>query len=169
MTSERMADVTTYHIEGIAREGNVPFSVPLISHIEENLWQGGCIDGLTLPPEIKYVVSLYPWEAYQVDLNVARLEYALMDSSHVADAGTLDMLGRIVNDFLERGPTLVHCQAGLNRSALVTVNALALAGRPVAESIALLRERRSPAVLSNAAFENWLRERWASPAPTKER
>lgn len=150
-------DVTTYHIEGIAREGNKPFSMPLISHIEGNLWQGGCIDGLTLPPEIKFVVSLYPWERYLLDpYETRRFEYSLLDSPDVAGNETIDMLSRIVNEFLALGPTLVHCQAGLNRSALVTVNALRLQGRFVGEAIDLLRVKRSPAVLSNGAFENWL-------------
>jgi hypothetical protein len=27
------ADLTSHHIEGIAREGNVPFNVPLITHV----------------------------------------------------------------------------------------------------------------------------------------
>mgnify|MGYP001561544085 FL=1 len=69
------------------------------------------------------------------------------------------MLGAIVNGFAKRGPTLVHCQAGLNRSGLVAANALRLRGMPASEAIALLRRQRSPAVLCNSAFEEWLLRR----------
>ena len=54
------------------------------------------------------------------------------------------------------GPTLVHCQAGLNRSGLVAARALMLEGMSGSEAIALLREKRSSAVLCNPSFEEWL-------------
>jgi protein-tyrosine phosphatase len=44
----------------------------------------------------------------------------------------------------------------LNRSALVAGMALILDGWKPADAIALLREKRSPAVLCNPAFEQWL-------------
>ena len=158
--SQALTDLTSHHIEGIAREGNTPFSMPLISHIEGTLWTGGCEDGLALPPEIEYVVSLYPWQRYAIDpARTRRLEFALFDSADVPDTELLDMLSRIVLDFMYRGPTLVHCQAGLNRSSLVAANALWLTGVLAVDAIALLREKRSPAVLCNAAFERWLLDR----------
>ena len=79
-TRSLLADLTGHHIEGIAREGNTPFSVPLISHITGNLWTGGCLNGAELPREIEYVVSLYPWERYAIEpARVRRLEFALYD------------------------------------------------------------------------------------------
>src|SRR5687768_2243701 len=59
-------DVTTHHIEGIAREGGIPFHVPLISQITKDgtLWQGGCINGTSLQGRFKHVISLYPWEQF---------------------------------------------------------------------------------------------------------
>ena len=67
-----------------------------------------------------------------------------------------------VNELCEQGPTLVHCQAGLNRSSLIAAVALILAGvvDSGAEAAALLRERRSPACLCNQSFERWLTHRW---------
>jgi protein-tyrosine phosphatase len=52
----------------------------------------------------------------------------------------------------------VHCQAGLNRSSLVIARALILSGMPSVAAIALIREKRSPACLSNPSFERWLRQ-----------
>lgn len=53
---------------------------------------------------------------------------------------------------------LIRCQAGVNRSGLVTALVLMLQGMSAEEAIALLRERRSPVVLSNSYFERFLRE-----------
>jgi len=63
-----------------------------------------------------------------------------------------------VNACREDGPTLVHCQAGLNRSSLVAARALVLGGMTADDAIALIREKRSPACLCNPAFERWLRQ-----------
>lgn len=133
------------------------FNVPLISHIEGNLYQGGCFDGAWLPDTIEYVVSLYPWERYGMEAErTRRVEFVLYDSDEAIDADSIDLISRIALDFARRGPTLVHCQAGLNRSGLVLANALILEGRTPAEAIALLRRQRSPAVLCNPHFERWL-------------
>lgn len=55
------ADLETHHIEGIAHEGNTSFSCPLITPIEDNLWQGGCIGGVDLQGYFKHIVSLDPF------------------------------------------------------------------------------------------------------------
>jgi len=51
---------------------------------------------------------------------------------------------------------LVRCQQGVNRSGLVTALILMLDGMTATEAIALLRDRRGPAVLNNTTFEQWL-------------
>jgi len=61
-----------------------------------------------------------------------------------------------VNEYKKHGVTLVHCQAGINRSGLVTALALVEEGMKAVDAIALLRAKRSPAVLCNRAFEQWL-------------
>lgn len=155
-TPDAQADVTTHHIEGIAREGNKPFSCPLISHVDGNLWQGGCIGGMHLPDDFEFVVSLYPWERYEIGPKTVRIEAELYDAAEMPDERQIRDLARIVNAFRAHGKTLVHCQAGLNRSALVSGLALVLGGMPAAQAIALLRGQRSPAVLSNKVFEDWL-------------
>jgi hypothetical protein len=150
------ADVTSHHIEGIAIQGDTPFNVALISHIEGNLWTGGCIDGLRLPDEFRYVVSLYPWEKYQLGDDTKRVEVGLYDSHVIPAHDSLVSVANLVNEFLAKGQTLVHCQAGLNRSALIAGLALILQGRDPHAAIKLLRERRCSAVLCNSTFEEYL-------------
>lgn len=52
---------------------------------------------------------------------------------------------------------LIRCQAGVNRSGLVSALVLMIDGLSAPDAIALLRNRRSPFVLSNSHFEEWLR------------
>lgn len=154
--AELESDLSSHHIEGIAREGNIPFKVPLITHVEGNLWQGGCIGGVRLPDDFEFVVSLYPWEKYEIGPETVRIEVQMYDSGEVPDVAQLRQIARILNAFRAKGKTLVHCQARLNRSSLVTALALILEGRQPADAIAYLREQRCAAVLCNAAFERWL-------------
>lgn len=79
----------------------------------------------------------------------------------------LTMLAGSVNLARTVGPTLVHCQAGLNRSGLVTALALILDGMTPGEAIALLREKRCAAVLCNAAFDGFVRNFKARKKPIR--
>lgn len=151
------ADLKTHHIEGIAREGNTEFSCPLITPIDDMLWQGGCVDGVNLQSYFKHIISLYPWEAYNPgeDLDTD-IKIRLYDGPVVPDETQLYSLARLINICRVHGRTLVHCQAGLNRSGLLAGLALVLAGSAPENAIATLRSSRSPAVLCNTKFEAWL-------------
>lgn len=141
---------------GVATHGNTPFDVPFISQIQGNLWQGGCQSGLHLPQFFNHVISLYPWEAYRVTHNLDSFMTVRMYDSLDQAMAQINAIAEWINVCVDSGPTLVHCQAGLNRSGLVAATALTrrekapLTGR---EAIRLLRETRSPAVLCNPAFE----------------
>lgn len=157
----RKADVTNHHIQGFATaaiDAGEPgyFSMPLISHIHGNLFVGGCIDGVKLPGEFRHVVSLYTGQRYELGRNTDRIEIEMYDVEEMPDFGELYEIAAKVNDYCAEGQTLVHCQAGLNRSNLVAGLALILAGMVPADAIALLRTRRSPVVLCNKTFEQWL-------------
>lgn len=132
------------------------FDAPLISHVEGNLWQGGCMNGVSLDDDFVKVVSLYPWEKYRLPKGAQRIEVKMYDSREGVD---LDDLHRASNEVLmglEKGKTLVHCQAGLNRSGLVAAYTLMRKGRTADEAIQLLRDSRSPLVLCNDVFVNQL-------------
>jgi protein-tyrosine phosphatase len=149
-------DPREMRFRGVAYHGNTPFDVPYISHITDNLWVGGCEWGLVLPEDIKHVVSLYPWEKYTVEHELDSFrEITMYDSLDQATEQVREIADH-VNECRKTGQTLVHCQAGLNRSNLVAGAALIQGGMAPADAIALLRERRSPAVLCNHAFEEAL-------------
>ena len=157
----READFQTHYIEGYAiaaqeagKDGH--FRAPLVSHILGNLYMGGCINGVTLPDDFHKVFSLYPWEKYALGPKTERVELRLYDAAEMPDADLLHATAEQVVESLTHGKTLVHCQAGLNRSGLISALALVKTGLAPAEAIALLREKRSPVVLCNATFESWL-------------
>lgn len=150
-------DPTCQRMVGVTAHGLHEFDVPFVSEIADNLWLGGCEDGLVLPDFIDHVVSLYPWESYEVRHPLrSRTEVRMLDS---VDQGfeQVDDLAAWVNECRATGPVLVHCQAGLNRSSLVAARALMLAGSTADDAIATIRKRRSPACLCNPSFERWLR------------
>ena len=166
MTDELKADLTGHRIEGIARHGNKGFSVPLISHVMGNLFQGGCIQGVPLPAGILHVVSLYPWEEYHEHDNVlTSTRVKMYDSADGPDETLVWLLAAHVNRLCAHGPTLVHCQAGLNRSGLISALALRLHGLEADAAVALLREQRSPAVLCNPVFEAFALESPTASVP----
>ncbi len=170
-------DPRRQRMSGTTVHGNVNFDVPYISHIEGRLWVGGCKNGLTLPANINHVISLYPWERYtpfsRKRSNALRSEaYAYLYDAGVPDLNHLNALVELALFCLSDGDTLIHCQAGLNRSnllaAMVLMTGEGEAHRTAAQAIDLLREKRSPAVLCNSEFERFLRQRGAEDTQRRE-
>ena len=60
---------------------------------------------------------------------------------------------------------LVHCQAGLNRSGVVSARALMFMGFSVAGAIARVRSARGPFALSNPGFVAWFHEEAEADVP----
>lgn len=156
------ADFESYHIEGYAHAAQAKgeegyFKAPLISQIESNLWMGGCIHGVKLPSEINKVISLYQWERYELDPEQVRVEVEMYDAGSIPDIWQLCGLATQVNLWRsDKQNVLVHCQAGLNRSSLITALSLIQLGDKPEEAIGKIRSARSPVCLCNQAFENWL-------------
>lgn len=142
---------------GRTAHGRMLFDVTFMDQIEGNLWQGGCRYDLVLPEHIKHVVSLYPWERYIEKFELDSFRKIEMYDSVEQQFEQVDEIAEWVNTCCETGPTLVHCQAGLNRSSLIVARALMLRGWSSDKAITHLREVRSQACLSNASFERWLR------------
>ena len=142
---------------GTVAYNNRPFDLPYISKIENNLFIGGCIDGLILPSNIEHLVSLYSLEGYKINHEIKSALYSPFDDSlQKPDYRLIKSLAFWVNAKQQSGETLVHCQVGLNRSALIIATALIFKGLSPDIAITLLREKRSPLVLCNPVFENWL-------------
>lgn len=153
----RRDDPRIARVDGWTNHGNHRIDCPYITEVGPNFWQGGCDRHLVLPTFITSVLSLYPWERYRFDHEVNLREVRQLDSTDDDPFEVLE-LAEWVRSERERGPVLVHCQAGLNRSGRVAAVVLMLDGLTADEAITTLRDKRSPAVLCNPAFDRWLRE-----------
>lgn len=159
LPTDLKADLATHHIEGYAREDptQTHFDVPLFSHVEGNLYQGGCIGGVNLRGYFDHIFSLYPWERYNPGKQLKTfVEVELYDGPTVPDEAQLIQLATMINFCKAKGRTLVHCQAGLNRSGLLTGLSLVLDGMDPSAAIRLLRDSRCEQVLCNRKFFGWL-------------
>lgn len=150
-------DAASRRVTGMTTHGGFILDMPLISEILPGLWMGGCEDGVELPGFIDFVMSMYPWEKYETHPDLLdRIEVAMYDQRGKVDGDLVLKVAELVNEWRKQGTVLVHCQAGLNRSGIVTAAALVLEGWEPAAAIAHLRDRRGPAVLCNPDFEAWV-------------
>lgn len=161
MAVNETADWTSHHIEGYARAAeergeNGYFNAPLISHIGGNLWVGGCRNGVRLDDDFKHVISLYKWERYVLGPDTEYHEFTMYDSGAEVDSDFVNDIAHLAWECMAEGKTLIHCQAGLNRSNLIAAAALIKDGHTPEDAIEVLREKRSPMVLCNWVFEDWL-------------
>lgn len=159
------ADFASKPIAGVTAIGLKDFSAPLYSQITTNLWMGGTPatywgeTGPALPDLFKAVINLYPWEKYDIPQGVDYMEVEMYDSEDGGvDREQIYGLAAWAFKRQKTKTTLIHCQAGLNRSGLVTGLTLMLMGYAADEAVALMRMLRSDAVLINPKFEKWLRE-----------
>lgn len=146
----RIRDVTYY--------GHHALDMPFITQVEGNLWQGGCRSDLVLPAFFEHMISLYPWETYLIEhaLNSV-LAVSMYDGDNI-DSAEVTSIGDWAVYCAEKGPTLIHCQAGVNRSSLIVSKVLRkmhseMTGQQI---IDFMREKRSPAVLCNPTFEKFV-------------
>ena len=155
-----------YVPHGAARGLDPYLDVPLISRVDLSdpsapplageLWQGGCMQGIRLPDGFDYVLSLYPWEQYDLPEGCVRQEVKMYDSLDQATDQVEDLSSDCAQLVRDGKTVLIHCQAGLNRSGLLTAATLVKLGFTPANAIARLRAGRSPLVLCNESFENWI-------------
>lgn len=142
---------------------------PLWSEVMPGLWQGGTHDtdvtlygggihsqGITID-DFDFVTTMYA-SAKPVDWFVQEIRFGIYDSD-MKDFDVqelLDVVGMTYRAWKRGKRVLVRCQAGWNRSGLVTALVLMRDGFSAQEAISLLRERRSPYALCNVTFERWL-------------
>jgi protein-tyrosine phosphatase len=146
----------------------------LFSMIAPNLFQGGTddLDVIHLPVTnnrkridlpFDAIVTMYAW-ARPADWNVQEFRYGVPDAS-IADID-LARLRQAVEFGYARWKAgdrvLVRCQAGLNRSGLVTALILIKDGCSAEQAISLIRENRGEDALFNNNFYSWLLEEGVS-------
>lgn len=159
------ADLESQPITGYLPDGR-HINMPLISHIEDNLYVGGCINDVDLGEFFTHVFSLYKWERYALGVKTKLVEYTMYDDPRKIEVkdddenfyDIADVAQQVVDALNEGGNVLVHCQAGINRSNLTAALALMKwKGLTAAQAIDRLREQRGRLVLANRGFERYLR------------
>jgi protein-tyrosine phosphatase len=140
----------------------------LYSEIAPNLFMGGTDDDDVIHlPQVSRgprhdlpfdsILTMYAW-ARPADWMVQEFRYGFPDAS-ISDID-LNRLKQAVEwgyqQWVLGDRLLVRCQAGLNRSGLVTSLILIKSGMEVQSVIELLRERRSQYALCNSEYEEWL-------------
>lgn len=121
--------------------------------IVDNVWVGGDPVDVT---KFQYIVAVNKAPAYHIPNGTLAVVYPFNDAAWLPDLAKLHELADTVNRFADQGPTLVHCSAGLNRSALVVALALIKRGMTPGDAIALIRSKRGPEALHNQTFTDWL-------------
>jgi len=108
-------------------------------------------------PDFDLIVTLYA-SAHPAPWGVEELRFGFLDAElHTDDVQRVLRLATYAHERWASGDrVLVRCQAGLNRSGLVTSLILIAAGWPAEGAISRIRSVRSPHALSNPHFERWL-------------
>jgi protein-tyrosine phosphatase len=103
------------------------------------------------------IITMYAW-ANPADWGVQEFRYGIYDSA-IADID-LDRLKQAVefgyNRWLSGDRVLVRCQAGLNRSGLVTALIMMSTGLDAETAIEQIRKNRAEIALFNNNYVEWL-------------
>ena len=125
-----------------------------LDEILPNLWIGGHPKNID---EFKYVFCLVSKYSYPV------ASHQTVTIAPFEDVTEQELPGDFLHDLADqvlhchrRGKTLVHCEHGLNRSALVIALALVKLGYTPADAVAHLKAVRYFDALNNRTFSAWL-------------
>lgn len=134
------------------------------THIIDNIYVGECYEPRILPNDFTDVVSVAMGCDYKIRHYLrSHCVYYMEDiSTKPPDREVVDRIASWIQ-YLRKQPrrkVLIHCQAGQNRSPLVTAIALVRDGMAPKEAIELLRRLRGDWVLYNSAFEKFILEYW---------
>ena len=141
---------------------------PLYSEVAPNLFMGGTDDKATIDQaqklrhfegsnEFDCVVTLYAWAA-PANWGVEERRFGFPDANIIEEyIPTIIELAQWAHAKWASGKKVnIRCQAGLNRSGLVTALTLMISGLSADEAISTLRTKRSSYALCNDEYEHWL-------------
>ena len=161
-----MDDSSNLYAPKYYKQDELPES--LYSEIVSGLWMGGTAeddwvaDGKELTDfnhgiDFDAVVTLFSW-AHPMPWGIEELRWGFADGH--TDLVDKIKLFRVVDWAYERwqsgDKTLIRCQAGLNRSGLITAMVLMKADYSVKEAIELIRTKRAAIALFNNHFVDYL-------------
>ena len=141
---------------------------PLYSEVAPNLFMGGTDDNATIDRaqplrhfeggnEFDCVVTLYAWAA-PANWGVEERRFGFPDANIIEEyIPTILELAHWAHAKWSAGKKVnIRCQAGLNRSGIVTALTLMIDGMSADKAIDTLRQKRSTYALCNGEFEHWL-------------
>lgn len=141
---------------------------PPFSEILPNLYMGGTHEMATIdrPQPLKEfegenefdcVVTLYAWAA-PVNWGVEERRFGFPDAEIIHDyLPTIVELAKWAHEKWSANKRVnIRCQAGLNRSGLVTALVLIIHGIDPEEALKIIRDKRSSDALCNLDYEYWL-------------
>ena len=146
--------------------------IPVNSLISERLWQGGTDDEQTTLRGSKRLAafndakpfdSVVTLSAHSLPMGwlVKEFRYAFNDGPLLPS--TIPQIEAVATwahaQWKSGDRVLIRCQAGINRSSLVTALVLMRDGKSAEEAIELISQRRSPDILSNIHFVDYLKGR----------
>jgi protein-tyrosine phosphatase len=107
--------------------------------------------------EFDCVVTLYAWAA-PANWGVEERRFGFPDANIIEEyIPTIVELAQWAHAKWAAGKKVnIRCQAGLNRSGLVTALTLMISGMSAQDAINTLREKRSDYALCNGEYERWL-------------
>jgi len=145
-------------------------AMALWSEVLPGLWQGGT-DGredfhygvspgassLITKKDFDTVVTLYG-RAMPVDWHVKELRFGVYDSvmDDFDPRDLFELVKTAHTDWKNGKRVLIRCQAGWNRSGLITALVLMREGYTAKSAVKLIREKRSRSALCNRHFEDFL-------------
>ena len=142
--------------------------ISLHSEIAPNLFMGGTDDADVIQNPIARhirrtdmpfdsIVTMYAW-AQPADWNIQEFRYGVPDASIAQiDLARLKQAVEFgYNRWLSGDRVLVRCQAGLNRSGLVTALILMSTGLDAGTAIEEIRKKRAEVALFNNEYVTWL-------------
>ena len=146
--------------------------IPLNSLISERLWQGGTDDEQTTFRGSKRLAafndakpfdSVVTLSAHSLPMGWLVKEFRYGFNDGPLDPITIPEIEAVATwafaQWKSGDRVLIRCQAGMNRSSLVTALILMHDGKSADQAIELIRERRSPDILSNTHFVEYLKGR----------
>lgn len=143
-------------------------NIPLFNEVAPNLFMGGTSDLATIDKaqqlkhfdgknEFDCVVTLYAWAA-PANWGVEERRFGFPDAELIDEylPVIIDLAQWAFEKWQSGLRVNIRCQAGLNRSGLVTALVLMMSGLSADAAIDRLREKRSTYALCNGEFEHWL-------------